>query len=312
MKWFELVINTVNEAVEPIANILHEAGASGVVIEDSAELIKERDSFYGEVYELKDDDYPTEGVNVKAYLQYDDEFDENVNKIASNIIHLESLNINIGKNELTINEVKEEDWAHSWKQFYHPVQVTNKITIVPTWEQYNKRYDDEIIIELDPGMAFGTGTHPTTQMSLQAIERIISPGQSVIDVGTGSGVLSIAAAKLGAERVRAVDLDEVAVSAARENVKINNVESIVSVSCNDLLDYVSDKVDIVVANILADVIIKLSGDAAAVTKQAGYFISSGIIVDKEAEVTNALEKASFQVVDKLVDGDWVTLIARKD
>lgn len=310
MKWFEFSIHTINEAVEPIGNILHEAGASGIVIEDSAELEKKRDSVYGEIYDLNQADYPTEGVIVKAYLSNNDKIDDLTDRIKIKINNLVNFGINLGKNKVTVTEVNDEDWANAWKKYYHPVKVSDKITIVPTWEQY-ERDEDEIIIELDPGMAFGTGTHPTTKMCLQALEKVVSKHNTVIDVGTGSGVLSIAAAKLGAKQIKAFDLDDVAVSAATQNVMLNNVDEVVTVAENNLLKGVKEQADIVVANILAHIIIKLIPDAAQVVKKDGYFISSGIIKEKSQDIQKVLEENSFQIIDEYNDGDWVAIIAQK-
>ena len=196
LKWSEISIHTTNEAVEPISNILHEAGASGVVIEDPFELVKKREDQFGEIYQLNPDDYPEEGVIVKAYLPVNSFLGETVEEIKESINNLIIYNIDIGKNNVSISEVHEEEWATAWKKYYHPVKISERFTIVPTWEEYTPVNSDELIIELDPGMAFGTGTHPTTVMCIQALERTVKTGDCVIDVGTGSGVLSIAAAML--------------------------------------------------------------------------------------------------------------------
>ena len=198
VKWSEIMIHTTNEAIEPISNILHEAGASGVVIEDPFDLIKEREDQFGEIYQLNPDDYPEEGVIIKAYIAVNSFLGETIEEIKQSINNLTELNIDIGHNDVSISEVNEEEWATAWKKYYNPVKISEKFTIVPTWEEYEPVSSDELIIELDPGMAFGTGTHPTTVMCIQALERTVKQADSVIDVGTGSGVLSIAAAMLGA------------------------------------------------------------------------------------------------------------------
>ena len=258
MKWSEISIHTTNEAIEPISNILHEAGASGVVIEDPFELVKIREDQFGEIYQLNPKDYPEEGVIVKAYLPINSFLGETVEEIKDAINNLIIYNIDIGKNDVSVSEVHEEEWATAWKKYYHPVKISKRFTVVPTWEEYTPVNSDELIIELDPGMAFGTGTHPTTVMSIQALERTVKKGDSVIDVGTGSGVLSIAAAMLGAEKVKALDLDEVAVQSAKLNLELNKVHTIANVSQNNLLEGISDKVDVVVANILAEVILRFT------------------------------------------------------
>lgn len=281
MKWTEISIHTTNEAIEPISNILHEAGASGVVIEDPSELTKEREDWFGEIYDLNPGDYPEEGVIIKAYLPVNSFISETVDSIKQEITDLIKYDIDIGTNLVTTTEVKEEDWASSWKKYYHPVKISETFTIVPTWEDYERVNSDELIIELDPGMAFGTGTHPTTVMCIQALEKTVQKDQHIIDVGTGSGVLSIAAALLGAKNVLALDLDEVAVESAKQNIDINHVSEQIEVRKGNLLEGIEDKADIVVANILADIIIRFTDDAASIVKQGGYFITSGIIQPKK-------------------------------
>jgi ribosomal protein L11 methyltransferase len=312
MKWSEISIHTTQEAVEPISNILHEAGASGVVIEDPFELTKEREQVFGEIYQLNPDDYPEEGVIVKAYLQMNSFLSETVEEIKEAINGLLLFGIDIGHNKISLIEVNEEEWATAWKKYYHPVKISEKFTIVPTWETYEPISSDELIIELDPGMAFGTGTHPTTVLCIQALERTVQPGDRVIDVGTGSGVLSIAAAMLGAKEIKALDLDSVAVESALENVKHNKVDDIVSVSQNNLLNNMEGPVDVVVANILAEIILLFTEDANKVLRQGGLFITSGIITAKKDEVKEGLLAADFTIEETVVMEDWVAFIARKN
>lgn len=311
MKWSEISILTTNEAIEPISNILHESGASGVVIEDPAELVKEREDMFGEIYQLNPDDYPTDGVMVKAYLPVNSFLGETVDEIKQGITNLVTYDIDIGENKVEISEVNEEEWATAWKKYYHPVKISDKFTIVPTWEDYTPVHSDELIIELDPGMAFGTGTHPTTVMCIQALERIVKEHDTVIDVGTGSGVLSIASALLAADQVRAYDLDEVAVRSARLNVKLNKVQDTVSVDANNLLNGVTGQADVIVANILAEIILRFTEDAHELVKPGGYFITSGIIQPKKQEVRDSLEAAGFQIEEIMVMEDWVAIIAVK-
>lgn len=311
MKWSEISILTTNEAVEPISNILHEAGASGVVIEDPLELVKEREDQFGEIYQLNPDDYPEEGVIIKAYLPVNSFLGETVDEIKEAINNLIIYKIDIGLNKVSISEVNEEEWATAWKKYYNPVKISEKFTIVPTWEDYTPVNTDELIIELDPGMAFGTGTHPTTVMCIQALERTVQPGDRVVDVGTGSGVLSIAAAKLGAAKVEAMDLDDVAVQVAKLNIKLNKVQDVAAVSQNNLLDGVADGADIVVANILAEVILRFSDDAGKIVKNGGYFITSGIIQQKKEVVKDAMINAGFSIEEIISMEDWVAIIGKK-
>lgn len=312
MKWFEIAIHTTNEAVEPVSNILHEAGASGVVIEDPLELIKERENIFGEIYQLNPADYPNEGVIVKAYMPVTSFLAETIEEIRDSINNLSSFDIDLGQNAVSISEVHEEEWATAWKKYYHPVKISERFTIVPTWEEYEPVSSDELIIELDPGMAFGTGTHPTTVMCIQALERTIQEGDFVVDVGTGSGVLSIAAALLGANPIKALDLDEVAVESAKMNMKLNKVQDRVDVSQGNLLDGVEEQADVVVANILAEVIMRFTDDVGKVVKPGGYFIASGIILPKKDDVKNAIISSGFTIEETIQMEDWVALIAKRN
>ncbi|WP_431029742.1 50S ribosomal protein L11 methyltransferase [Lysinibacillus sp. LZ02] len=311
MKWTELSILTTHEAVEAVSNILHEAGASGVVIEDSKELTKERIDQFGEIYALNPEDFPKSGVVVKAYLSATSFLAETVEEIKLAIANLINFDINVGENILTLCEVDEEDWATAWKQYYHPVKISERFTIVPTWEDYKPVSTDELIIELDPGMAFGTGTHPTTVMCLQALEKVVQVGETVVDVGTGSGVLSIGAALLGAKSVHALDLDEVAVASARENVTLNKVDHVVEVFRGNLLDTVKEPADVVVANILAEIIVTFTDDAYSIVKPGGLYVTSGIIGAKKDEVRAALEQSGFTIEEVLMMEDWVAIVARR-
>lgn len=311
MKWTELSVLTTDEAVEAISNIFHEAGASGVVIEDSKEVKKERVDQFGEIYALNPNDFPSSGVVVKAYLPASSFLAETVEEIKLAIANLINFEINLGENVFSISEVNEEDWATAWKQYYHPVKISERFTIVPTWEEYSPVSTDELIIELDPGMAFGTGTHPTTVMCLQALEKVVNDGDNVIDVGTGSGVLSIAAAMLGARKVHALDLDLVAVKSARENIELNKVQHIAEVFHGNLLDTISEKADIVVANILAEIIMTFTDDAFSIVKPGGLFVTSGIISAKKEDVKSALESSGFTIEEVLMMEDWVAIIARR-
>jgi ribosomal protein L11 methyltransferase len=311
MKWSEISIHTTNEAVEPIANILYEAGASGIVIEDSFDLNKDHPDQYGELYELNPDDFPEEGVIVKAYLPVNSFLGETVEQIKSSINNLLLFNIDIGLNKVTISEVHEEEWSTAWKKYYHPVKISSKFTIVPTWEEYEPVSSDELMIELDPGMAFGTGTHPTTVMSIQALEQTVKKDDIVYDVGTGSGVLSIASAMLGAKHVLALDLDEIAVKSAELNIKINHIQDRITVKQNNLLDGITEPADVIVANLLAEIIVRFTDDAFRLVKDGGYFITSGIINQKRQEVEEQIIKAGFEIVETIMMEDWVTIVAKK-
>jgi ribosomal protein L11 methyltransferase len=311
LKWSEICIHTTNEAIEPISNILHETGASGVVIEDPMDLVIEKEDKFGEIYALDENDYPEEGVYIKAYLPFNSFLGETVEEIKQAINNLITFDIDLGPNQVTLSEVNEEDWATAWKKYYKPVQISNKITITPTWEDYTPKSNEEIVIELDPGMAFGTGTHPTTVLSIQALEKVIKGNETVIDVGCGSGVLSITSALLGADEIYAYDLDEIAVKSTQLNAKVNKVNHLIKTKQNNLLSHVDMKVDIIVSNILAEIIIRFIDDAWENLKDGGYFITSGIIQAKKTLVLEKLEQQGFEILEINELEDWVSVIAKK-
>ena len=213
MQWYEICIHTAEEATEMVSNFLHDLGSGGVSIEESGILSKKRDTSFGQWYEHPLNDIPEGEAVVKGYFADTDvkQIKEWMEQLETSIHGLKEFSIDIGKALITYKEVHEADWANEWKQYYKPVKISERLVIKPTWEPYEAK-DDEVIIELDPGMAFGTGTHETTALCLRTIEKVVQPGDDVIDIGTGSGILAIAAAKLGARHVLAIDLDPVAVS----------------------------------------------------------------------------------------------------
>ncbi|GAA0330808.1 50S ribosomal protein L11 methyltransferase [Oceanobacillus sp. FSL W7-1293] len=311
MKWSEITILTTNEAVEPISNILHETGASGLVIEDPLDLKHFEGEGFGEIVELDPEDYPDEGVRIKAYLPMNSFLGETVEEIKQAINQLLLYDIDLGKNEVSLSEVHEEEWASAWKKYYKPVKISNRITITPTWEDYQPVSTDELIIELDPGMAFGTGTHPTTILSIQGLEAYVQPDDKIIDVGCGSGVLSIASVKLGAESVQAFDLDDIAVKSTNLNVKLNHLQNQVTAKQNNLLDGVDSQADVIVSNILAEIIVRFVEDAYKNLRPGGHFITSGIIQKKKQLVRDRLTEAGFEIISVSELEDWVSIVARK-
>lgn len=309
-RWSEISILTTNEAVEPITNILEEAGTSGMVIQDAADLTSVKELKYGAVYELDPAKFPEEGVRVITYLPENKNAEETAKIIKHEIEKLKDFQIDIGKNKIEIAEIHEEDWANNWKQYFKPHKVTEKLTIKPTWEEYRPS-GDELIIEMDPGMAFGTGTHPTTKLSLSALEKHLKKDDIVLDVGSGSGVLGIAAALLGAKKVYAYDLDDVAVKSTQVNAELNGLTGKILAKQNNLLDGVSAEADIIVSNILAEIIVQFVDDAWKNLKPNGLFITSGIIQDKKQLVMDALEENRFEIVAVHELEDWLSIIAKK-
>ncbi len=311
MKWTEIKVTTESEAVEAIANIMMEAGASGVAIEDALDVENFVGDPFGELLDKENFKHIQAGAVVMAYFPETTFLPEIFPFIKESITKLPEFGLNIGANKVETSEVAESDWASAWKKYYHPVAVSRFLTIVPNWEKYTAKQQDERIIKLDPGMAFGTGTHPTTRLTLQALEMVLHGGETVLDVGTGSGVLSIASKYLGAAAVHAYDLDEVAVSAAKENMDLNPVASDVEVVANDLLQGIEIQADVIVANILADIILRLIPDAWRLLKDTGSLIVSGIIKEKKSVVIEAMVAQGFVVDQLFQQGDWLAIILKK-
>jgi len=320
MKWYELTIATTEIATEMISNFLHEHGAGGVSIEESGNLNKPRDTSYGQWYDTPLNDIPEGEAIIKGYFPENTVMEQLLEELKPRIEGLRQFEIDPGNVQYSYIEVDDEDWATAWKDYFHPIAITDKITIKPTWEQYEPR-EDELIIELDPGMAFGTGTHPTTSLCLKTLEKVIQGGEEVIDVGTGSGVLAIGAIKLGASSVLALDLDPIAVSSATENVSLNGLSEQVDVHLSDLLGVlrqednsqlkVKPPVDLVVANILAEIIMLFIDDVYEALKPGGTYIASGIWKNKEDVVEQGLLAAGFEIQEKYRDEDWLAFVATK-
>src|SRR5699024_4930087 len=273
--------------------------------------MREKRDVFGEKYELDKEKYPKDGIILKAYFGFDAKWPDKKAAICEEIELLRNYNIDIGRNDLTASIVKEEDWENKWKKHFKPMRVTDRFTIVPSWEKYKKQAENELIIEIDPGMAFGTGTHPTTILSLQALEETVKQNDIVLDVGVGSGILSIAAVLLGAKHVYGYDLDQVAVKSTHLNRDRNRMEDRITASENDLLKGVSKQADIIVSNILANILVMFVEDAWDNLADGGYFITSGIIKQKEQIVKDELEKAGFEIIRTSELDHWISIVAKK-
>jgi ribosomal protein L11 methyltransferase len=315
--WHELTIWTANEAVEMVANFLHEHGAGGVVIEESGSLNRDRDTSLGQWYELPLNDIPEGQAVVQAYFAGEDEAKAAEAGVRALLDELAGYPIETGPGKTGIRTVKEEDWANGWKQYFKPIRISERLVVKPSWEHYEAR-PGEIVLELDPGMAFGTGTHATTSLCLRALEKNVRPGMTVIDVGTGSGILSIAAVRLGAGRVLALDLDPVAVKSATENVALGGLSDRIDVLESDLLQAVRDgrakgvlPADLVVANLLAEIVLTFVPDVYRSLAPGGIYITSGIIARKADDVRQALEAAGFGIAAVDTEDDWVAITAVK-
>ncbi len=311
MNWIEVTIKTTTEAVEAITNILDNERTGGVVIEDPKDFLfqKKNELDWDYVEEEVFNKSGQDGVLIKTYISEERNVMEVIENIKQKVLGLKEFGIDIGEGSVSLGQVREEDWANEWKKYYKPTKVGQKIVVKPTWEEYEEQ-DGDLIIELDPGMAFGTGTHETTSMCIRELEKYVDETKRVFDIGCGSGILAIAAAKLGAKEVVAGDLDEVAVKVSKENCEENNVSDKVIVKHGSLFEVVEGKADVIVANIIADIIKILAKDVSEFLTEDGVFISSGIILAKIDEVVEALEQNGFEIVEIIKLGEWSAIVSK--
>ncbi len=309
MEWAEVGFRTTHEAVDAVSSLFEEAGASGTVIEDPAlinDYIHSGLWDYTDIPEQKD----TSVVTVKAYFAADESIDEKLASIRAGLDEIAARGVDTRPAEFFTARVQDEDWANSWKAYFHTDKVGERIVIQPSWEEYEPQAG-EVVLRLDPGAAFGTGTHPTTAMCLRAMEKLVKPGMTVFDVGTGSGVLAIAAAKLGAKEVRAVDYDATAVRVARENIEANGVADVVSTAESDLFSALPGRAGLVTANLIADLVIRLLPDLGAHLETGGALLASGIIESRAQEVHEAAETAGFFVAEDYEEKEWHAMVIRR-
>lgn len=310
MKWIEVQVKTTTEAVETVTNILYEAGACGLVIEDPKDITHfEADNEKWDYIDSSLLESEFEGAIIKGYFEESEDLIDKIELIKDNIEMIPSYQLDKGLGEVTTSEIEEQDWSKTWRKYYKPKKIGEKVVIKPTWEEYEKK-ENEIIIELDPGMAFGTGTHETTMMCVKELEKYIHQFDTVFDIGTGTGVLAIASAKLGAINTIAIDLDEDSVRIANQNVIKNGVSNTVQVKHGNLLDIIDGKANVIVANIIADIIKILSKDIKQFMEDDGVFIASGIILDKISEVKESLKKNGLIVIDEIKMGEWACLVSK--
>ena len=312
MDWMEVVIHTTTMGADIVSEMLMNVGAVGTMIEDRYDVTssKKEDG----MWDLIDEDvlaHMSEDVLVKAYFKDDMSAKETLLLVGEKLADIKRIDMgfDMGSLELANNSVHEQDWAENWKKYYKPFRAGEKLVIKPSWEPYEEKEGD-LVLELDPGMAFGTGTHETTFMCMEQLEKYVTAGCKVIDVGCGSGILGLAAAKLGARDVLAIDLDELAVKVAKENTEKNRLTDKVRVVHGDLLEKADEMADVIVANIIADVICFLCGPAKKHLLPGGTFICSGIIREREEDVQNALAAAGYTVCNRLAKGEWVCLAAK--
>ena len=327
MKWKKYTVKTTTLAEDLVGDMLNELGMDGVQIEDNIQLTEEdtKAMFVDILPELP----PDEGIgNVSFFLEVDEEgvhYPEGITdeadmrkKIAEGLKELETF-VDVGEGTILADETEDKDWINNWKQFFKPFMV-NDIVIKPTWEQVPEAMQGKMVVDIDPGTAFGTGSHETTQLVIKQMEKYITPSTELLDVGTGSGILSVIGIKLGAAHVLGTDLDDNAITATDENMAANGIsrdfyEVIEGNIIDDpkIQDYVGyDKYDVVTANILADIIIPLLGEIDVHMKMGGVIITSGIIDMKEQAVKSAFEaNEHFEITEITYQGEWVSITAKK-
>lgn len=307
--WIEVRVITKSEALEPISGIFYSLDCKGVAIEDPEDILgREQGPLTWDFADINVLEHKGKVAVVKAYFAEEDNIEDVLEYVNERLTELKEMGLDLGEAKVEHEKMHEEDWANTWKQYYKPSKVGEKIVVKPIWEEYEAK-DGELVVDLDPGMAFGTGTHETTRMCIQALERYVKEESTVFDVGCGSGILAIAAAKLGAKLAVGVDLDPVAVESSIENVgynKLNNIE----ILHGNLVEVIDGKADIVVANILAEIICILTDDVKRVLKDGGIFITSGIIHDRVDMVCEKLEATGFEVIEKNRDGEWNCIVAK--
>lgn len=322
MEWLEVTVYTTSAGIEPVSGRLYQLGVNGVSIEDEADFkdFLENNKAY---WDYVDDDLVEsmhKETNVKFYLPDSADGMETLAAARQSIAELKEYDSDdeFGRLELTVDNLNEEDWANNWKQYFHPLEIGDKILVKPEWENIDNA-DGRIVFNINPGMSFGTGSHHTTKMCIELLENAVKPDCAMLDLGCGSGILSVISLLLGAKSAFAVDIDPVAVDIAYQNAALNNItdSSYTAIAGNVISDsalcdkILEKKYDIVAANIVADVIIALAPMAYSAVKDNGIFITSGIIEDRIDDVKSALSEAGFTINVEKRSGEWAAFECTK-
>lgn len=314
MNWTEVKIYTTTAGIDPLTGSMLDLGLQGFMIEDAQdfdEFLHDTTPHWDYVDQAVMEKMKDCETCVTIYVADNPQGMEELMQVRQILARLKAQDPDgkYGRLELEMKDVDEEDWSNAWKKYYHPVQVGEHLVVCPSWEAYDRQPDD-VVLTLNPGMAFGTGTHDTTRLCMELLEKYITPQDTVLDVGCGSGILAITAALLGANKIIGCDIDEVAVKVAGENAALNGVQDRIAFHQGDLTIQVEGSFQIICANIVADVIIRLSEDAGRYLAKDGIFITSGIIDTREQDVLNALEQNGFQVIERRTSGGWVALACK--
>ncbi|MDR2658199.1 MAG: 50S ribosomal protein L11 methyltransferase [Oscillospiraceae bacterium] len=320
MKFIEATVHTTTEAADLVAEFAREEGAMGAYIIDKNDLDQRGEAAQWDTIDEETLKAMPDDALVRAVFAPERAGGVKTLRERLDVLLGDSFGLNVGALAVETRELDDADWADAWKKYFKPFRVGNRIIIKPSWEDFSPAPTD-VVLELDPGMAFGTGTHETTALSLELLEDVVRAGDIALDVGTGSGILAIAAAKLGARRVLAVDQDPDAVKVAQENVERNGLTDFIRTGAADLLEgledradtraYVIGRADLVIANILADVVIRLMPSAFTALRTGGKMVVSGIIKDRAEDARDAFRRAGFTVEGERAAGEWIAMVARK-
>lgn len=305
MEWTDLIIEISSKDVDIVSDILQITAKAGFYIEDYSDF-EENIKEFGPV-EIVDEDLLKKD-RARACIHVYIEPDESPLEAASFIEErLKSENI---KYIINSKRIKEEDWANNWKKYFKPIEIGKRITIKPTWENYDNK-DDRVVVEIDPSMSFGSGQHETTRLCMALLEDYVDKDTKMLDVGTGSGILAIEALLLGAKEVTAVDIDPLSVRVAEENAILNGVRERIEIKQSDLSNGILGKYNLITANIVADIIIRLLDDIDRIITADGIFIASGVIDIREEDVIRELKAKNFEIIETKYERGWVALAARK-
>ena len=304
-KWTQIKVTAKREHLDTVSAVM-EMIDNGIMVEDYSDIEDLLDGVYGDLIDESILNADRSRISVSIFLP-ESKFSPEV--ISSISARLHELGV---EHEIACEALEENDWANSWKAYYHPIRTGDHLVIVPVWEDFTPEPDDVVIL-MDPGMAFGTGTHETTRLCAALIEKYMRPGARMIDVGCGSGILAICASKLGAADCFACDIDPEAIRVARENVTLNGTDN-VTCAVSDLVRDVTPPpggFDLAAVNIVADVIIRLAPDLGRYLAPDGVAVLSGIIVERADEVTAVMERNGFKVIDSMTENGWFAAVVRK-